>query len=55
MSIVRCAQLGSSQPPLDKVIVRCGLAWGKARLARQGRAGEMSGLFEHPATLHVEL
>jgi len=30
-ALVGRAQLGSSQPPLIKVIIRCGLAWDKAR------------------------
>jgi hypothetical protein len=39
-ALVGRAQLGSSQPPLNRVIVRCGLA---------------DSLYEHPATLNVEL
>jgi hypothetical protein len=48
-TLVGRAQLGSSQPPLNRVMVRCGLACGKARLGAPGWAGEKSGLFEHPA------
>ncbi len=33
----------------SKGIARCSLAWDKARLGAQGRAGEKFGLFEHPA------
>ncbi|MCM3905748.1 MAG: hypothetical protein ND866_28990, partial [Pyrinomonadaceae bacterium] len=34
-----------------EVMVRCGLACGKARLGAPGWAGEKSGLFEHPTAI----
>jgi len=32
-------------------VARCGLAWRKARLGAQGRAGENDSLFEHPEVI----
>ena len=36
-----------------EVMVRCGIACGKARLGAPGWAGEKSGLFEHPAAVAI--
>jgi hypothetical protein len=39
--------VGIIPPTPYEVIVRCGLAWDKARLDARG-VGEKPGLFEHP-------
>jgi hypothetical protein len=35
----------------SSLVARCGLAWARRVSARQGWAGEKSGLFEHPAAI----